>query len=257
MHELGRVIDVSAWTGTWPFVHLRYRHLSELRAKLEEGGTEQVFVSPIEAILEQDPHRANDCLLEETARVGEGFFSPVPIIDLSFPNWREAAAAGDRVRMVKILPNYHMYGLCEERMAPLVEFARDRELIICVQIRVEDARGQYPLMKVAPLDLAWVAKTLSAFPEQVFLLNNCYLTEVEAVLPWMENVYVDIASLETQDILRVLQNRFGLERFVFGGHCPFYYPEGNFNKLRYADVSSDAVEAVAWRNTEHMLSSLG
>ncbi len=257
MHELTRIVDVSAWTGSWPFLHLRHRELPELEGKLRSCGVQTAFVSSMEAILEQDPSRANRVILQDTAGDADDFFSPVPIVDLSYADWPETAAeaATDaRVRMLKILPNYHRYELCEERIEGLVRIARERNLIICVQIRVEDTRGQYPLMKVEALDMMRVARTLSAFPEQTFLLNNCYLGEVEAVLPWMRNVYVDTASLEVQDILRVLRDRYGLDRFVFAGHCPFYYLEGNVNKLVYADVGVEEVEGVAWRNAEMLLS---
>jgi len=251
MHELTGLIDVCTWTGKWPFQHLRYAELGALKRKLNECGIETAFVSPIEAVFEQDPMRANRQLLQDIRRANGRLFSPVPVVDLSYGNWREAvelAAAEQRIRMVKLLPNYHMYPLDETTLTPLIEAAGERHLAISIQVRMEDPRGRYPFLEVESVDVAALIKTVSAFSDQLFVLNNCYRRELDAVLVGLPNVYVDIASLEIQDILRYLDQRHGLERFLFATHCPFYYPEGNLNKLRYADVAAAKVDAVARRN---------
>ncbi|MDF2815426.1 MAG: hypothetical protein K0Q81_1626, partial [Paenibacillus sp.] len=84
---INKLIDVAAWTGNWPFLKLRYTELPALKAKLQSLNVEQAFVAPIEAILEQDPIRANKELLEATRH--DEFFSPVLVVDLSYANWQE------------------------------------------------------------------------------------------------------------------------------------------------------------------------
>lgn len=255
MHELSGLIDVSTWSGEWPFVHLRHRRLAALRDKLRSCGVVRAYVSPIEGILEQDPLRADRELMASSRDVDAEFFSPVPVVDLSYGNWPEAlnlAASDERVHMVRVLPTYHLYAFDESTIAPLVEVTRRHGLVIAVQVRVEDARGMYPLMQVPDLDIIRAVKTMSAFPRQQFLLCNCYQRELGDVLPALENVYVDLASLEVQDVLQVLAHRYGLERLLFSTHCAFYYPEGNLNKLAYSTVSAAETAAVGHENARSL-----
>ncbi len=191
MPDISGTIDCSAWTGNWPFHRLRYRELPELEEKLREVGISRAFVAPIEGLLEQDPHRANICLLEE---------------------------------------------------------AQKHDLIVSLQMRVEDKRSRHPLLGVADLNIMDVAKALGQFPEQVFIVHNIYRREIEAVLKWLSNVYLDIAGVETADTLEWLKANFGLDRFVFAGHAPFYFPEGNCCKLTCSQLGQGEVEKVAFGN---------
>lgn len=252
MKQVDRLIDVSAWTGNWPFLHLRYGNLQKLQQKLTALCVAKAYVSPIEGILEQDPMRANLQLFKD---IEDDFFSPVPIIDLSLANWGEMVQRSiddGRVKMLKLLPNYHMYELDEARLKPLVTLAQQHGWVIAIQIRVEDRRGQYPLMKVEDVDAGKLVKVVSHFPEQSFIFQNLFLPEVSQVLPAVNNVYVDLASLEHTDVLHTLQEPFSLDRCLFSTHAPFYFPEGNVYKLKYSEVALNDLERVGHINAEQL-----
>lgn len=256
MHEISKLIDFSTWTGNWPFYNLRYKELDELKNKLQSINVVKAFVAPIECILEQDPLRANKQLLSD---VKDDFFSPVIVVDMSYANWEDVidlAIQDRRVKMVKLLPNYHMYDFTENNIAPLIKKTTNNNLIVTIQMRVEDARGQYPLMKVEDMDVQQVVKSISYFPEQIFILSNCYKEEINEVLFSAENAYVDLTSLEHHNTLKYLSEITCLERILFSSHCPFYYPEGNLYKLKYADLSIEEIEKVAFRNGEELLKKL-
>jgi predicted TIM-barrel fold metal-dependent hydrolase len=251
---INKLIDVAAWTGNWPFLKLRYTELPALKAKLQSLNVEQAFVAPIEAILEQDPIRANKELLEATRH--DEFFSPVLVVDLSYANWQEnveLAVKDGRVRILKLLPNYHMYEVNEANLEPLVKLTMQHKLIISIQMRVEDSRGQYPLMMVEDLDVVRVVKTVSFFPEQPFILSNPATAELAQVLNSVNNLYVELASVENPDVLMMLKNTYGLDQVLFGSHSPFFIPEAIIAKLKYTDVSQADVEQVAFRNAEKLL----
>jgi predicted TIM-barrel fold metal-dependent hydrolase len=248
MNDIKQIIDFSTWTGNWPFIDLRYKEIENLRNKLESVNVSKAFIAPIEGILEQDPLRANKYLLEI---VGDDFFSPVLIVDMSYANWEEIvdlAIQDGRVKMLKLLPNYHMYEFTEDNIAPLIGKIQNKSMLISIQMRVEDRRGQYPLMKVEDVDAQQVVKTISYFPEQTFILSNCYIGEINEVLYSVDNAYVDISSIETNNVLKSFKKNFGLDRMLFSSHCPFYYPEGNLNKLKYADIPIEEIEKVAYKN---------
>ncbi len=253
MKKIQKLVDVSLWTGNWPFIHHKYRDIKSLKEKIISQNIEKAFISPIEAILEEDPLRANRELL---ASLDDDLFSPVPVINLSYANWEEGvnlAINDKRVKMVKLLPNYHMYDFDENTIEKLVGITQKEGLLISLQLRIEDSRRQYPLMKIPVIDLDMIIKTISNFPEQVFIINNAYLGEAQDILGSLENTYCDISSLEFHDILTKLYDQFSLDRFLFASHMPFYYVEGNINKLVYCDLPDKEINKVAYANIEKLI----
>ena len=69
----------------------------------------------------------------------------------------------------------------------------------------------------------------------------------------LENVYIDIASLEWVDTLKSLEERGYADRALFSTHTPFYFPEANINKLVYTDAERETVRRVAYINAERIL----
>lgn len=108
-------------------------------------------------------------------------------------------------------------------------------------------------MKVPDVDIIQDIKVLSYFPKQEFVISNGYINEVEQVLYSLDNVYVDISSVEKQDVLPYLCNKYGLERLIFSTHCAFYYPEGNIFKLAYSGISKESLTKIAYRNAQKLL----
>lgn len=252
--QLSKVIDFATWTGHWPFLKLRYTELPALKEKLQSLNVLQAFVAPIDAIFEQDPMRANKALLEAT--LGDDFFSPVLVVDLSYANWAEVvelAVQDGRVRMVKLLPSYHMYEISERTLEPLVKLTQQHKLLISLQMRVEDKRGMYPLLAVEDPDIVRVVKVLSYFPEQMFVLSNPVIAELMQVLNSVGNVYVELASLENVDITLHLKGLYTLDRILYGSHAPFFIPGAVLSKLKYTDASHEDAEQIAFGNAERLL----
>ena len=109
--------------------------------------------------------KANLYLCESIDNLGDGFFSR-SVIDLSFNNWEEIVELAVRrndIRIVKLLPNYHMYELTEGKLAK-----QSTGLSISDHINSNENRrlkGQYPLMKAPDVDVI-SNKVLSGFPDQ-------------------------------------------------------------------------------------------
>jgi len=252
MYDIPKLIDMSAWTGRWPFIHLRFGELAALEKKLKSVNITKAFVAPIEAILEQDPTRAN---MELLAEVKNDFFSPVPVIDLSYANWDECfdkATADKRVKMVKIVPNYHQYKLNELDMAPFIERVQKRGLAVSVQMKVEDPRAQYTPLNISIVPREEAEAMLAKFPGQRFIFHNIALWDAPALLKASENACVCIETVETQDTLAAVARSCPMDRVLFASHCAFFFPEGNINKLKYAKTDFETVEKVAYKNAERI-----
>jgi predicted TIM-barrel fold metal-dependent hydrolase len=263
MKGIEKMIDCSTWTGNWPFNYLRYGKLELLKERLEKYNIVKAYVSPIEAILEEDPMRANIALFNEIDEMNAlyeennkgAFFFPVPVVDLSFNNWEELVLLSTErkdVKIVKLLPNYHMYELTEDKLGKLIEFTVKSNLIISIQIRVEDARGQYPLLKVGDVDIIGAIKVLSSFPQQKFIISNGYISDIEQSLYSLQNVYVDISSAETQDVLALLTDKHGVDRILFSTHSAFYYPEGNVFKFTCSGLDKESMDKIGYKNAQKL-----
>lgn len=253
MSGFASLIDWSAWTGRWPFMPLRYGQPEALEEKLRKLGVSQAFVAPLEAVFEQDPTRANRALIDA---VRGDFFSPVPVIDLSYANWEEnlrLAEDDGRVRMVKLLPNYHQYELNDRTLAPLVERTARRRIIVSIQLRIEDRRGQHPLVKVDDVDVVRAVSAMAFFPQQRFVLSNAYAGELTEALHSLDNVWADISSVEYADTLQTLEERYPDGNLLFATHSPYYVPEAALYKLKDTDADAGYVRNVAHRNAERLL----
>ncbi|NSW92732.1 MAG: amidohydrolase family protein [Firmicutes bacterium] len=259
-----KIIDCSVWTGNWAFYYLKYGKLELLKKRLMKYNIVRAYVSPIEAILEQDPMRANLHMYNvidnmkinsidnmKPDNLNSEFFLPVPIIDLSFANWKdniEFAIKRNDVKIVKLLPNYHMYELNEDKLEKLIEYTSKYNLIISIQMRVEDARRHHPLMKIPDVDIIKAVKVISAFPKQKFIICNGYLNDVEQALHFLDNIYVDISSVEAQDVLSYLCDKYGADRLLFSSHSAFYCIEGNVFKLVLSGLDKEYMNKVAYEN---------
>jgi hypothetical protein len=252
MHKLNKIIDLSSWFGEWPFIKLSFGKLEVLQKKLESCNIKKTFISPIRAVFEQDHFDANKELLR---KVNNDFFVPCPVINLNYPNWKEVLTfvlKDNRVKNIKLLPNYHMYTLDEEILGELVSYTQKNKIIISIQIRIEDFRGQYPLLKVKDVNVINLVKCISAYPKQTFIIHNTNVGELKEVLFSVENAYVDLATVEFSNILKKIYDEYTLNKILFSTHCPFYFPEGNINKLKYADLKKEEVEKVAFKNLEKL-----
>jgi len=255
MYKFTKLVDVSCWTGRWPFIDLRYNKLSALEEKLRSVGVTKAYVAPIEAILEQDPKRADKTLL---ASISGSFFSPVVVVDISYANWRECAALAlndGRVRMIKLLPNYHMYKLDEVETDALVSLTQPRRIVISIQMKVEDPRAQYKPMQITNVTCADVVGVLKRFPEQTFILNCLTESDIRSSgeVSGLDNVYMDVSCAERQDTLAALKEIRPLDKFLFASHSPFHFPEGSLNKLKYAGLDPEEVDKPAYVNAEKIL----
>lgn len=254
MDKPTNLIDVSVWTGEWPFLKLRFTRPDELEGKLTSVGVRRAYIASLRGIFEQDPYRSNRELLESGL---SDFFFPVPIVDLSCPNWPEsieAALADKRVELIKLLPSYHRYELDAPVLEKLVEAVDGSDIVIGIQIRFEDQRGSYPNLTVPDLEVNKMVHAVSAFPDQPFILHNVYRRELNDTFSYGDNIYVDLASIEMHNTLQDIQSRLGsgTSKVLFSTHAPFYYPEGNINKIRFSDIGREETEGIAFRNAERL-----
>ncbi|MCZ7648796.1 MAG: amidohydrolase family protein [Planctomycetota bacterium] len=249
------LIDVSVWSGHWPFRAVKRREPKELKAFLQGKGVRQAWISSAEAVLYPDPMQGNEPLLEAVG--GDEFFLPVPILDVSLPLWRKDAEECVRrfkVKAFKLTPNYHQTPLNDRKVDEFCAFAAEKKLAVCIQLRMMEERTHHPLMKIPPVQLGDLAKLASQHPTVKFLACAAFCRDLPK-LREASNVFVEHSLVESPFTLKVALDAVGPERLVFGSHSPFIYYEANLAKLNAdpVDVKPEALRAIRHGNAARIL----
>ena len=236
--------DACTWVGDRPFGFLRYNRPDTLKEKLSRMKIVKAVVSPLNSLFSDDPLIENRSIVE----VDRDFFIPAPVVDLSRANWTKIFDFIDRynIKVVKLLPNYHMYRLRDVSEELLRETTK-REICVSIQVRMEDERGQYKPLNIKAVDINDVVDTVKKHTGQKFLVNGMYVNEIKDLANF-ENVFIDVSAIEGSDIYKTLCDKNLLKRVVFGTHTPLFFPEGNVYKLSFASINDEDKKKVAMEN---------
>lgn len=232
-----RFVDVNAWTGTWPFGSGESFALIDAIADLQRVGVREAWISPLGAVLAAHPGLANAGLIAEANAVPLGAFTLgiAPIIDPSLADWTDQLAvvehgAGDYLRAVRIVPNYHAYALDHPAVDALAVALVGRKLPLIVQVRMLDERAHHPRMVVPPVPVQEIAALGRRNPDLCIIASGIFFGEL-AVIADVPNVWVELSSIETGETLPDLLAVLPPERIVLGTHVPLYVPDAAIAKL--------------------------
>jgi len=248
------LIDVHTWLGHWPFQPLHPRTPAQLARHLTAEGIDGACVASLDAILYPDPHLGNEALLPQLQRYPN--LLPVGVVNPSLGNWRETLEAGVErwgAKLIKLLPNYHGYPLDAPFVEELRQEALKRGVRLAVQVRVEDERNQYPLMKIPNVDLASLIAFAQRVPEEPVLALGAYFHEAVELVRATPNVLVDLSGVERLDTLRSFLREAPAERMLFGSHTPFFYTRAAVMKLHDAEVDEAVKQRIAAGNARRFL----
>ena len=249
------LIDVNCWLGFWPFQMFPQLTAPRLAKHLSAHGIARAFVSPVESVLSPDPHVPSRHLLGKL-KAQPGMI-PVPVLDPSLGNWRECLdeyVAEGHGQAVRIIPNYHRYELDAPCVEDLAEALSDRpQGILMIQMRVEDERHQYPLMKVPGVPADAAIAFAKRHPHLRILCLCPYLKEAERLVNETRNIRVDTAFIEHANTLKHALARIPGDRMLFGSHTPFLYTRASVMKLECAGIPQKAMNAVASKNASRLL----
>lgn len=249
------LVDTSVFCGHWPFRSVGGATPAELKALLSASGVTQAWVAPLEGLFYWDSMEANEALAE--ALQGDPFFLPVAWINVSLPTWRKDARESlERLhgRAFKLAPNYHQYELSDLRVLELAGLAREANVPVCVQLRMQDERGHHPLVKVPGVPAEAVATLAGKAIATRFLACGAYLKELKA-LRSAANVWAELSFAEWELALRKALEAFPVERMVFGSHSPLHYTGAEAAKLDVSaeDIPPEQVAAVRELNAKALL----
>lgn len=249
------LIDVNCWMGFWPFQVFPRLSAARLAAHLAARGVSRAFVSPIESVLCPDPHAPSRKLPGKLR--AQPSLVPVPVLDPSLGNWRECLdeyAAAGLGRAVKIIPNYHRYELDAPCVEKLVRALSGRPArLLMIQMRLEDERHQYPLMKVPGVPADAIIALAKRHPHLRVLCLGPYPGEAERLVGETNNIWIDIAFLEYANTLKHFLKKMPCDRILFGSHTPFLYTRAAVMKIERAEIPRKDLRAIASGNALRLL----
>jgi len=239
------IIDINTSLGRWPFQRFDVNSAQALAKRLRNVGIAKALVSSIDAVLYPDPAPCDDDLLK--AVQGEPLFIPVPTVNPVLTHWR-AMLAAQGLKAVRIVPNYHNYSLADPAVAPFMETLAVMKMPLLIQMRVDDERNQYPLMKVPGVAWKDVVRLADAFPSVSIVCLCAYRGEAVELVRQTKNVRVDISFISMFRTLPTLLQQIAPDRILFGSHTPFFYTVSAVMKLEAARQMEKDYRAVACSN---------
>ncbi|NLG36007.1 MAG: hypothetical protein GX548_11695 [Lentisphaerae bacterium] len=121
-----------------------------------------------------------------------------------------------------------------------------------IQMRVEDERNQYPLMKVSGVPVAEIITLAKAFPAVPIVCLCAYFGEAVELVQKTQSVHVDLAFLETFRTLPALLAKIPADRVLFGSHTPFLYTRPAVLKLEGIRGTAGDCRAVSRDNAARL-----
>jgi uncharacterized protein len=255
------LVDVNVSLSRWPMRRLPCDEPARLVERLRQWGVEQAWVGSFDGLFHRDAASVNARLVEECARWPKGLLAPFGTVNPLLPDWEEDLRRCHEVHKVpgiRLHPNYHGYRLDDPGCEKLLSEAARRGMIVQVAPRVDDARVQYHLVRVADTDLTPLAGLAARHPRlRLIVLNGLRSARdpLPAGLLEARNVMFDIAMLELVGGIGHLlhQRKMPAERVLFGSNLPLYNLEAALLKLQESELSESEHAAITGGNARRLL----
>ena len=238
------IVDCNVSLGRWPFQYPSIETPRQLERALRREGIDRALVSSAEAVLFPEPEECNERLRRWLR--GCRSLVPVPVANPRAASAAEIVSAPD-LRAVKLIPNYHVYNLTDPSVVALCSDAQRRGVTVMIQMRMEDERGHYELLKVPGVGVEQIAALVGEVPGLSLVALCPYFAEA-VTLAKLPGVFVDISFTEKPDTLALLCREIPAARVLFGSHTPWYYTAAAWAKLASAEISEVERQAIAGGN---------
>ena len=248
------MIDADVLAGHYPFRPFPYpsHDPQRIKAYLQERGIQQACLASLHAVFYADPQQGNAELLPQVVK--DPFFLPVGTINPALHNWRTTLArCVDEYgcRLVRLLPNYHLYSLADAFVADLLAEAQRYQLLVAIVKRLEDERMHHLLMKVPGVENQEILALAAEHPAPL-LIQSAYFAEIQE-LAASPHLYFDLAFAETMNTIQRLTQVVAAERLLFSTHTPFFYPEAAIGKVEGWSGSPKQRQAIYGANLTRLL----
>lgn len=255
------MIDVNSSIGHWPFGPLPCE-AGRIENILRQAGATHSCVGSLEGLLYLDVQQANRRCYQ-AIKSDNNFFSMFAVINPNFPGWLDdlhecRQSFTDRLRGIRLFPNYHNYSLADDCLLSLLEAisSMDKPLPVQIVTQMIDIRMQHPLAKVQKVDLKKLPQLLASFEKINFAILNCSnpFSEIDIdKIADKTNLFLDFAFLDRLDGVGQLIDLVGIERIIFAANAPVTPPLSAVYKLRESGLTDQQIQQITVLNTKRFL----
>ncbi len=255
------IIDTNIYLSRWPFRRLPHDTPDSLVRKLRRRGVEQAWTGSFDGLLHKDVSGVNSRLVADCKQHGDGLLVPVGCVNPTLPDWQEDLRRCHEVHEMKIIrihPNYHGYGLDSALCHELFQAAQDRGVIVQLVLSMEDTRVQHPLMQVPVVDTTPLETLVKKFPRlPLVVMNNSAAVRANQAgeLANIGNVYFEDSHFESVGALENWVKDAPLERILFGSYFPFFNLEAALLKFQESQLGGLATSAIQSGNAQKLLAA--
>lgn len=249
------IVDCNVSLGHWPFRRLRDADAPGFVRWMDDCGITQAWVGPFEAILFGPVQEANE-ILAEGLEGHEDRLIQVPVLNPAYPGWEDDL--GEVLQTpgpaIRLLPNYHGYGLDSPALADLLEAVAQTGRAVQIMVRMQDERHHHPRVMVPPVDLGPLRALAAAHPGLQFLVLNASVAEIKGVTRDAppHNCHFDISHVEGIGGVGELVTAIGAEHVLFGSHGALQLIESAVLKIAEADLTEEQRAAVLYGNARRL-----
>jgi predicted TIM-barrel fold metal-dependent hydrolase len=249
------IVDLNSFIGYWPS-HRLNGAADQVWPALRDIGVTRIFASHLSSAWCRNPHVYNKPLYEAVDSTDDVW--PVPILDPTVADWQhelDRASQHDRVRLVRLLPNYGGYELAE--VGGFLQAIQDAHLAVIVQTSLEDARRHHPLAVVPSLAASTIVDMAERYAHLKVVIGGAKAGELRNLtgrILALPHVYVDTAQVDGLDAIKVLSDGGLGDRLVFGSQAPLFICHAALARV-VTDVADDVAEAILGGNAMRLLGS--
>ena len=221
------------------------------------------WAGSFEALLQRDFDGINDRLAAMVAadKTASRQFQLFGAINPKIAGWRETLRRIDqlhRMRGIRLHPNYHGYTLDDPDFIALLDAASQKDLIIQIALRMEDARTQHPAVAVTDVDPKPLLELLPQMTGlRLQLLNAMRSLSDSLLLARLSDlgVHFDTAMLEGMSGIARIVELVPEIKLCHGSYAPFFYPEAASLKFVESapELDSRTLAAIGSHHAENLL----
>jgi uncharacterized protein len=262
MTEAPPTIDVNITLGQWPTRRVPCDDVDTLIEKLRGHSVTEAWASHYDALFNDDLTTVNNRLASICNNSTSIKLVPFGAINPAAPNWQaelDRCSSIHKMAGVRLHPNYHNYKLDHPDFPLLLRAAAERKIIVQLVALMEDARMMHRLMRVPPVELGPLEKSIPQVPNLKLILLNALTTasRTDQLYRLLNagNVFVEIAMLETMAALESLLKDIPAGRILFGSHTPSFYHEAAHLKLKESNLPAATLAAIRHDNARQLLTA--
>lgn len=246
-----KLIDINVSLGEWPFGTIGITSGRRLREHLAASSIETALVSHLATVLNPEPDHGNQRLFK--ALRNEPTLVPVPVINPVLADWRDLLDQyrdSHEINAIKVYPNFHRFRLASPTMDRLVEYTRNHQIRLLVNIRMVDERHQYFGLKIDGVTLKSLTEFSRRHGDLKFLCLGLYRPEILELADQCGNFLTDFSFADWQFMLEEVLEKLSVDRVFFGSHSPIMITRSIADQLTRSPLTQAKIRKIGHDNAK-------